>query len=72
MTINDLSTFYSTASLPATATIEGAHVEDVKKFVETHLRYVKANKPKMSRPYFDRLVELKKLIENANNKGQIR
>lgn len=60
-----LTNYFKTANLPESATIETFLIINVPKFVESHLRYINNNdKEKFIKPYFDRLVELKNIIEN--------
>lgn len=64
---NELNTYFQTVKLPQSAIISSFTVKNVKKFVDSHLRYINASKKdKFIKPYLDRLIELKNIIEQQN------
>ena len=64
---NELNTYFQTVKLPQSAIISSFTVKNVKKFVDSHLRYINASeKENFIKPYLDRLIELKNIIEQQN------
>ena len=68
MNLPDLEQWYKQASLPAEIRLNHSHyINDVEKFVYTHLSILKANSGnKRYRPYYNRLMELKAVLEVRN------
>lgn len=65
--IEAMETFFSFVILPGEPVrLNGcAIIEDVNKFINTHLATIKANNGNPTfAPYYDRLVELKNILEN--------
>ena len=65
MKLQDLEAFYSTVELPEEPIRlnQSAIIESPKMFVESHLNVLRANSGNERMiPYFDRLVELHKIL----------
>jgi len=69
--INQLISFFESADLSSITTVvrlsKCEKVADIKKFVKSHIAYIKAN-PEIFKPYTSRLIKLKKIIENETIK----
>lgn len=66
MTILELETYFNSVELPKEMRVSNfEYIHDVKKFVESHLSYLKHNPGnKLFEPYYNRLIELKNKLEN--------
>ena len=73
--IHELEAYYSSlTTLPQTLVYnEHTTITDVPKFVESHLRYVKANPDKRSfQGYYARLVRVRELLEQQLDKQPVK
>ena len=67
MTVSELKDYFSKKDLPETLQLDkGNKIVDVRFFVASHFRVLENNPDsKASKPFYDRLTELKSLLENG-------